>query len=87
MFNLVYTSLPIIVFGLCEQNVEAKVYTVLILLILCSTPEPVYKVAICPRGNVPYIRNYPINYTVFNLMYPVGSSTYLPNYRVKSLKA
>ena len=25
MFNLVYTSLPIIVFGLCEQNVEAKV--------------------------------------------------------------
>ena len=25
MFNLVYTSLPIIIFGLCEQNVEAKV--------------------------------------------------------------
>lgn len=25
MFNMVYTSLPIIVFGLCEQNVEAKV--------------------------------------------------------------
>jgi len=24
MFNMVYTSLPIIVFGLCEQNVEAK---------------------------------------------------------------
>ena len=25
MFNLVYTSLPIIIFGLCEQNVGAKV--------------------------------------------------------------
>ena len=27
MFNLVYTSLPIIVFGLCEQSMEAKVTT------------------------------------------------------------
>ena len=43
-----------------------------------STPETVYRVAICPRGNLPYIWNYPINNTVFNLIYPVGSWIYLP---------
>ena len=30
MFNLVYTALPIIVFGLCEQNVEAKVFQIIL---------------------------------------------------------
>ena len=42
------------------------------------TPETVYRVAISPRGNLPYIQNYPINNTVFNLIYPVGSWIYLP---------
>ena len=32
------------------------------------TPEIVYRLAICPRGNLPYIQNYPINNTVFNLI-------------------
>ena len=42
------------------------------------TPETVYRVAICPGGNIPYIRIYPINDTVFNLIYTVGSLTFLP---------
>ena len=42
------------------------------------TLETVYRVAICPRGNLSYMRNYPINNTVFNLIYPVGSWIYLP---------
>ena len=42
------------------------------------TPETVYRVAICPGGNLPYIRNYPINNTVFKNIYPVGSWIYLP---------
>ena len=43
-----------------------------------ATPETVYRVAICRRGNLPYIRNYPICNTVFNHIYPVGSWIYLP---------
>ena len=43
-----------------------------------TTPQIAYRVAICPRGNLPYIRNYPINNTVFNHIYPVGSWIYLP---------
>ena len=38
-----------------------------------STPETVYRVAICARWNLPYIKNYPINNTVFNFICPVGS--------------
>ena len=40
------------------------------------TPQIAYRIAICPRGNLPYIRNYPINNTVFNLIYSVGSWIY-----------
>ena len=36
------------------------------------------KVAICTRGNLPYIKKYPTHNTVFNLMYSVGSWIYLP---------
>ena len=43
-----------------------------------GTPETVYRVAICPRGNLPYIRNYPIYNTIFNLIYPLGSWMRLP---------
>ena len=50
----------------------------LALDILNNTPEIVYKVAIYPSGNLPYIRNYPINTTILNLMYPVVSWIYLP---------
>ena len=39
---------------------------------LPNTPQIAYRVSICPRGDQPYIRNYPINNTVFNLIYPVG---------------
>ena len=50
----------------------------LALDILNNTPEIVYKVAIYPSGNLPYIRNYPITITFYNLIYPVGSWIYLP---------
>ena len=43
-----------------------------------NTPETVYRVAICPRGYLPYIRTYPINNTIFNLIYPLGSWMRLP---------
>ena len=43
-----------------------------------DTPKTVYMVAICPRGNLPYIQNCTINDTVFNLNYPVGSWIHLP---------
>ena len=36
---------------------------------VCGTPQSLYRVAICPRGDLPFIRNYP----VFNLMYSVGA--------------
>ena len=36
----------------------------------------------CPRGNLPYIRNYPIYNAIFNLIYPVGSWIYLPYNRL-----
>ena len=42
------------------------------------TPETVYRVAICHGRNLPYIQNYPINNTVFNLILPVGSWIHLP---------
>ena len=38
-----------------------------------DSKNTVYRVAICPRGNLHYIRNYPINNTVLNLIYPVVS--------------
>ena len=33
------------------------------------TPKIVYRVTICPRGNLPYIQIYPINNTICYLIY------------------
>ena len=45
------------------------------------TPETAYRVDICPRANLPFIWNYPINNTVFDHIYPVGPWMYLPYIR------
>ena len=42
-----------------------------------GTLEIAYRVAICPKGNLPYIQTYPINNTICYLIYPVGSWMHL----------
>ena len=60
------------------QRCEEFIQTTKINNLQLYTLYTVYRVAICPRRNLPYIQNYPINNAVFNLIYPVGSWIYLP---------
>ena len=71
--------------SLKRSSAHSYIFTNLLLSLkstsrsILHTPETVYRVAICRRGNLPYIRNYPICNTVFNHIYPVGSWIYLPH--------
>ena len=41
------------------------------------TPKTVYRVAICPRGNLPYIQIYPISNTIISSTFPTNFGGFL----------